>query len=152
MSTAADRPFEHETGASAPPDHGTAEPAAAAPTAAAPTTAAPTAETPTAGAPTVEAVPVHPAPPTEGAPPATARGADPAAPVPLPPPAGRLRPRTGPIVWGCLILSFCAYAAQRVLLPGEVDVALWVTATVLGLGALLLGVGIAIAIRSANRR
>lgn len=142
MSTAADRPFEHETGASAPPDHGTAEP----------TAAAPTAETPTAGAPTVEAAPVHPAPPTEGAPPATARGADPAARVPLPPPAGRLRPRTGPIVWGCLILAFCAYAVQRVLLPGEVDVALWVTATVLGLGALLLGVGIAIAIRSANRR
>ena len=64
----------------------------------------------------------------------------------------RPRPRTGPIVWGCLILAFCAYAVQRVLFPGGVDTALWITATVLGLGALLLGVGIAIAIRSARRR
>lgn len=59
-------------------------------------------------------------------------------------------PRTGPIVWGALILAFCGYAAQRAFGDGELDTAAWITATVIGLGVLLLGVGTAVIIR--NRR
>lgn len=64
----------------------------------------------------------------------------------------RPQPRTGPIVWGCLLLAFCAYLVQRVFAPGTVDTAFWITGTVFGLGALLLGVGIAILARNARRR
>lgn len=62
----------------------------------------------------------------------------------------RAVPRTGPIVWGALILAFCGYAAQRAFGGGELDTAAWITATVIGLGVLLLGVGTAVIIR--NRR
>lgn len=72
-------------------------------------------------------------------------------PAPGPETPERLRPRTGPIVWGCLILAFCAYMVQRVFAPGTVDTAFWITGTVFGLGAVLLGVGIAILIRNARR-
>jgi hypothetical protein len=82
------------------------------------------------------------------------RPEDPPAPAPAGPAAesGRLRPRTGPIVWGCLILAFCAYIVQRVYAPDTVDTAFWITGTVFGLGAVLLGVGIAILARNARRR
>ncbi|QIM18010.1 hypothetical protein G7066_03750 [Leucobacter coleopterorum] len=62
----------------------------------------------------------------------------------------RVQPRTGPIVWGALILAFCGYVAQRTLYPGLPDTTTWITATVIGLGLLLLGVGAAVLIR--NRR
>lgn len=62
----------------------------------------------------------------------------------------RAAPRTGPIVWGALILAFCGYAAQRAFGGGELDTAAWITATVIGLGVLLLGVGTAVIVR--NRR
>ncbi|PRI10561.1 hypothetical protein [Leucobacter massiliensis] len=59
-------------------------------------------------------------------------------------------PRTSPIVWGALILAFCGYAAQRAFGGGELDTAWWITATVIGLGLLLLAVGGAVLLR--NRR
>lgn len=62
----------------------------------------------------------------------------------------RPRPLTGPIVWGALFLVACAYFVQRALAPGVVDAAGWITATVIGLGVLLLVVGVAVVIR--NRR
>lgn len=58
------------------------------------------------------------------------------------------RPRTGPIVWGSLILIFCAYSLQQTLAPGSVDSAMWIVASVIGLGLLLLIVGVAVIIRS----
>lgn len=64
----------------------------------------------------------------------------------------RTRPRSGPIVWGCLILVFCAYIAQRTFAPGTVDHAVWITGTLFGLGLLLLGVGAAIVVRNARDR
>lgn len=64
----------------------------------------------------------------------------------------RTRPRSGPIVWGCLILVFCAYIAQRTFAPGTVDPAMWITGTLFGLGVLLLGVGAAIVVRNARDR
>lgn len=64
--------------------------------------------------------------------------------------SNRTGPRTSPIVWGALILAFCGYATQRAFSPGGIDTAWWITATVIGLGVLLLAVGIAVAIR--NRR
>jgi hypothetical protein len=89
---------------------------------------------------------VPPPPETDGA--SAASGAEPAAPAapaagahPAPvaadarPPA-RTGPRTGPIVWGALILAFCG-----------LDTAWWITATVIGLGVLLLVVGGAILLR-----
>lgn len=68
-------------------------------------------------------------------------------------PTGRqqARPRTGPIVWGALILAFCGYVAQRTLYPGQPDATTWITATVIGLGLLLLGVGTAVLIRNRRR-
>lgn len=63
-------------------------------------------------------------------------------------PSARPSPRTGPIVWGALILVFCGYVSQQVLGGGGLDAAGWITATVIGLGVLLLGVGFAVLIRS----
>ncbi|MEJ6488257.1 hypothetical protein PQI23_00785 [Leucobacter sp. USCH14] len=60
----------------------------------------------------------------------------------------RPSPRTGPIVWGALILVFCGYVSQQVLGGGGLDAAGWITATVIGLGVLLLGVGFAVLMRS----
>lgn len=62
------------------------------------------------------------------------------------------RPRTGPIVGGCLLLIFCAVVLQRTFAPGTVDPAVWVTGTVFGLGILLLAVGVAIVLRAARDR
>lgn len=56
--------------------------------------------------------------------------------------------RTGPIVWGCLVLLFCAYVAQRTFAPGTIPQEFWLIGSLLGLGALLLGVGIAIVARN----
>lgn len=60
-------------------------------------------------------------------------------------------PRTGPIVWGALILVFCGYIAQQAFGGNGLDTAGWIAATVIGLGVLLLGVGIAVLIRNARR-
>lgn len=57
-------------------------------------------------------------------------------------------PRTSPIVWGCLVLLFCAFIAQHTFAPGSVPSEFWLIGSFLGLGALLLGVGIAIVVRN----
>lgn len=75
--------------------------------------------------------------PSQTTPPATA------------PSSGRLRPRTGPIVWGALVLVFCAYVASRSL-GGSVDAAAWIITTIIGLGVLLLAVGIAVLVRGSR--
>lgn len=67
-------------------------------------------------------------------------------------PARRSGPRTGPIVWGALILAFCAYVAQRTFGSGPLDTTAWVIVTVLGLGVLLLGVGFAVILRNRSGR
>ncbi|WP_449277680.1 hypothetical protein [Leucobacter sp. GX24907] len=56
-------------------------------------------------------------------------------------------PRTGPIIWGVLILAFCAYVTQRSLAPDTVDTTVWATGTLLGLGAVLLLVGLGLLFR-----
>ena len=86
--------------------------------------------------------------------------AAPAAPSPTGPPARpeapfatqRRRVRTGPIVWGSLILVLCAFVVQLSLAPGAVDPAVWISGTVLGLGVLLLGVSAGILARNARDR
>lgn len=60
--------------------------------------------------------------------------------------------RTGPIIWGALILAFCGFVLQRTLAPASIEPAMWITATVLGLGALLLAIGIVVAIRGRTGR
>ncbi|KAM9863058.1 hypothetical protein ACI1US_01060 [Leucobacter sp. BZR 635] len=60
-------------------------------------------------------------------------------------------PRTGPIVWGALILVFCAYVAVQAT-GGSVDPIAWLITTILGLGVLLLGVGVAVLVRSSRER
>lgn len=78
-----------------------------------------------------------------------------AAPPTAPPgrtsPRQRPLPRTGPIVWGALILVFCGYVAQRAFGSGALDGDAWVIATLLGLGAILLAVGAAVIIRNRRR-
>lgn len=61
------------------------------------------------------------------------------------------RPRTGPIVWGSLILVCCAYLAQRTIAPESVDTITWAIASVVGLGLLLLVVGIVVIVRGTRR-
>lgn len=59
----------------------------------------------------------------------------------------RARPRSGPIVWGALILAFCAWVAQRVFAPESIDPQMWLIGLAISLGILLLGVGVFIALR-----
>lgn len=59
--------------------------------------------------------------------------------------------RSGPIVWGALVLVACAFVAQQVLAPGTLDATAWVTAIVLGLGVLLLVAGIAAVVKQSRR-
>ncbi len=62
----------------------------------------------------------------------------------------RARPRTGPIVWGVIVLAFCVYTAFQVLAPGSVDATVFVIAAVIGLGVLLLAVGVAVVLRASR--
>ncbi len=64
----------------------------------------------------------------------------------------RLRPRTGPIVWGTLFLMFVAFVAQRVFFPGYIPPVAWVTLTVIGIGVMLLVVGVVIVLRNGRDR
>lgn len=82
---------------------------------------------------------------------APAAGAPAGSPLPAQPRGGKPRPRTTPIVWGSLILVFCAYVAVRAA-GGAIDPAAWIITTILGLGALLLVVGIAVLARSQRER
>lgn len=72
------------------------------------------------------------------------------APAPAPGPAN-LSPRSGPIVAGTLVLVFCAYVVVQTL-GGRVDATTWIIGTILGLGALLLLVGIAVLTRGSRDR
>lgn len=73
------------------------------------------------------------------------------APRPGPEPT-KLRPRTGPIVWGALILMFCAYVAVQAM-GGAIDPIAWLITAVLGIGTLLLIVGVVVLARgSRNKR
>lgn len=62
----------------------------------------------------------------------------------------RHRPRSGPIVWGGLLLAFCAWIAGRTFAPDHFDTQLWLIAVAIGLGVLLLGVGVFIALRGST--
>ncbi|MFF8817210.1 hypothetical protein ACF07D_04320 [Leucobacter sp. NPDC015123] len=72
-----------------------------------------------------------------------------AAPAPVQTAARKPRPRTSPIVWGALILVFCAYVAVRAA-GGSIDVTTWLITTILGLGTLLLVVGVAVLVRTSR--
>lgn len=74
----------------------------------------------------------------------TTHDPDPAS-TPAAKPAG---PRTGPIIWGVLILAFCGYVAQRMFGSAGIDGSWLIIATVLGLGVLLLGIGLTVVLRS----
>lgn len=63
-------------------------------------------------------------------------------------PRKRSRPRSGPIIWGTLILAFCAWITQRTFAPETSSTGLWIATTVLGLGALLLIVGVSVVLRT----
>lgn len=62
----------------------------------------------------------------------------------------RPRPRTWPIVWGVLVLAFCAYTAFQAVAPGSVDGTAFVITVLIGLGSLLLIVGAAVIAKSAR--
>ncbi|MFC5339097.1 hypothetical protein [Leucobacter denitrificans] len=59
-------------------------------------------------------------------------------------------PRTSPIVWGSLILVFCAYVFVRTE-GWSVDTTTWLITTIIGVGALLLVVGIAVLLRNSRQ-
>ena len=60
-------------------------------------------------------------------------------------------PRTSPIVWGSLILVFCAYVFVRAE-GWSVDTTTWIIMTIIGIGALLLVVGLAVLLRNSRER
>lgn len=66
--------------------------------------------------------------------------------------AERPRPRTGPIVWGAIVLAFCVYVATQTLAPGSIDATTFLIASVIGLGVLLLVVGAAVLVRNGRNR
>ncbi|MBP1325412.1 hypothetical protein JOF28_000644 [Leucobacter exalbidus] len=56
--------------------------------------------------------------------------------------------RTGPIVWGVLILGFCCYIAQRAFPLAGWDTGTIAIVTILSLGILLLGIGVIVLMRN----
>lgn len=62
-----------------------------------------------------------------------------------------LRPRSGPIVWGVIVLAFCVYTAFQAISPGSIDGTTFVIAATIALGLLLLAVGAAVIVRSSRR-
>lgn len=79
----------------------------------------------------------------------TAPAPDTAPAVKIPP--TKSGPITGSIVWGALVLVFCAYVASREM-GGVIDPITWIIATFIGLGALLLVVGMIIVLRGSRDR
>lgn len=72
--------------------------------------------------------------------------------APTTPPESRApRHLTSPIVWGAFFLAFCAWITQRTFFPDAVTSTMWVTFTAIGLGVLLLGIGIMVALRGRPR-
>lgn len=61
-----------------------------------------------------------------------------------------LRPKTGPIVWGVLVLAFCVYTASQTVAPGSVNGTTFVIAATITLGVLLLAIGAAVIVRSSK--
>lgn len=61
--------------------------------------------------------------------------------------AQRLAPRSWSIVWGVIVLVVCVFSVAKQLSPESVDPTVWVIATALGLGVLLLAAGIAVVAR-----
>lgn len=111
-----------------------------------------TAPEPTAPQTTSQPAATQSAPSRPAAPQAAAAAPGPVyTPAPAPAPTEPSGPRTGPIVWGALILGFCGYVLQRTLAPGDLDTTTWITAVTIGLGVLLLGVGAAVLIRNHRR-
>lgn len=68
------------------------------------------------------------------------------------PASSQLRPRTGTIVWGVLVLAFCAFTSFQTIAPNRVDGTTFVIAAMIGIGLLLLAVGTAVVVRSARQR
>ena len=66
--------------------------------------------------------------------------------------ADRLRPRTGTIVWGVLVLAFCLYTGFQAVAPGSIDGTTFAIAAIIGLGLLLLAVGAAVVVRSTRQQ
>ena len=63
----------------------------------------------------------------------------------------RPRPRTSPIVWGAIVLAFCAFSAAQLIAPGALDGSAFVIATIIALGVLMLVVSIVVIARNAHR-
>ena len=66
-------------------------------------------------------------------------------------PTDHLRPRTGTIVWGVLVLAFCAFTSFQTVAPNRVDGTTFVIAAMIGIGLMLLAVGTAVVVRSARQ-
>lgn len=64
----------------------------------------------------------------------------------------RPRARTGPIVWGAIVLAFCLYVATQTFAPGSLDATTFIIVSIIGLGLLLLLVGIAVLVRNSRRQ
>lgn len=61
-----------------------------------------------------------------------------------------LRPKTGPIVWGVLVLAFCLYTTFQVWAPGWINGTTFVIGATIGLGLLLLAVGAGVIVRNSR--
>lgn len=61
------------------------------------------------------------------------------------------QPRTGSIVWGTLVLVFCAFVTSHEM-GNVIDPTTWIIGSILGIGALLLIVGLTIVLRGPKDR
>lgn len=94
--------------------------------------------------------PASPAEPLTG--PTSEPYREPSASHPAPQRAGHSRPRTGPIVWGAIVLLICVYAALQLVAPGGIDTTTFVIFSTIGLGLLLLIVGGAVVVRNTRNK
>lgn len=62
------------------------------------------------------------------------------------------RPKTGPIVWGVLVLAFCVFTMFQAIAPGVLDGTVFLIAAVISLGLLLLAISAAVIVRSARNQ
>lgn len=96
-----------------------------------------------------EGTPTQPQAPAFGTAPTATPTPTSSQPIPETATVPKPQPRSGPIVAGTLLLVLCAYAIVHAL-GGTIDATTWIIATVIGLGAILLIVGIVVLARGSR--
>lgn len=65
-------------------------------------------------------------------------------------PAQARGPRSGPIIWGTIVLAVCAYFGTQLVAPGAIEDVTFMVIGLIGLGLLMLAIAIAMIVRGAR--